>query len=62
MNTARVPATLWHALMDWSRDAIARGSKVVSVMPWFADLPERITFDNLSPNSHEPSRRQRNIL
>ena len=28
----------------------------------FADLLGRITFDNLSPNSHEPSRRQRNIL
>lgn len=28
----------------------------------FADCLERITFDNLSPNFHESSRRQRNIF
>ena len=33
LRVVGVPATLVYALMDWSREAIARGSKVVSVTP-----------------------------
>ena len=48
-----VPATLAYALMDWSRDAVARGSKVVPVTPRLLVLlngSPSITFPQISMN------------
>lgn len=55
LRVVGVPATLVYALMDWLRDVIARGSKVVSVTPRlriFWNESPSITFPQI-PMNHQ---------
>ena len=52
-----VPATLEHALMDWPRDCIARGSKAVPVTPLCAGAQSGCISTTFPKNHHESPRR-----